>query len=65
VFYHVVKNFTDYMKNSFDKKGQDAIDDASGIVAIALKLLLQPISDNYFEGKSKERLDNFGGWYIR
>jgi len=56
----VVKNFTDNFKNSFDEKGQDAIDDASGIVATTLKLLLQSVTDKYFDEKSKEKLDNYG-----
>lgn len=57
---NILKNFGGYVKDSFDKNGQDAVDDANGIVGILIKLFAKEHIDGYFANKTEDRLKDFG-----
>ncbi|MDF1883962.1 NACHT domain-containing protein [Sulfurimonas sp. SAG-AH-194-C21] len=56
----ILKNFTGYIKDSFDKNGQETIDDANGVVGILIKLFAKEYIDDYFSKKTDNKLENFG-----
>lgn len=55
-----LKNITGYIKDNFDKSGQDALSSASGTAGILIKLFAQDAIDSYFNKLSKEKLKDFG-----
>jgi hypothetical protein len=57
---NILKSFGGYIKDSFDKKGQDVVDDANGVAGILIKLFAKEHVDNYFSKKTKDKLKDFG-----
>lgn len=55
-----LKNIASYLKNNFDKSGQDTLDNATGTVGILIKLFAQSHIDKYYEQISKDKLANYG-----
>lgn len=55
-----LKNIASYLKNNFDKSGQDALDNATGTIGILIKLFAQNYVDKYFEERTKDKLANYG-----
>lgn len=55
-----LKNIASYLKNNFDKSGQDTLDNATGTVGILIKLFAQSYVDKYFEERKKDKLANYG-----
>lgn len=55
-----IKNIASYLKNNFDKSGQDTLDNATGTVGILIKLFAQSYVDKYFENMTKDKLANYG-----
>jgi len=54
-----LKNINGYMKDNFDKSGQEALSNVTGTVGILVKLFAQDKLDNYFENISKDKLKDF------
>ncbi len=57
---NILKQFGNFVKDSFDKNGQESIDDANGVAGILIKLFAKDKIDQYFEKKSEEKLEDFG-----
>ena len=57
---NILKQFANFVKDSFDKNGQETIDDANGVAGILIKLFAKDKIDQYFNKKSEEKLKNFG-----
>lgn len=55
-----LKNIASYLKNNFDKSGQDTLDNATGTIGILIKLFAQNYVDKYFEERKKDKLANYG-----
>lgn len=55
-----LKNIASYLKNNFDKSGQDTLDNATGTIDILIKLFAQSCVDKYFENMTKNKLANYG-----
>ncbi|AHJ12575.1 NACHT domain-containing protein [Sulfurospirillum multivorans] len=55
-----LKNIASYLKNNFDKSGQDTLDNATGTIGILIKLFAQSYVDKYFENMTKDKLANYG-----
>ncbi|MBP1680475.1 MAG: hypothetical protein H6Q35_814 [Proteobacteria bacterium] len=56
----ILKNVGNYVKDSFDKNGQEALDNANGVVGILIKLFAQDCVDKYFDKKTNNKLKDFG-----
>lgn len=56
----MLKQFGNFVKDSFDKNGQDTIDDSNGVAGILIKLFAKDKIDKYFEKKSERKLENYG-----
>ncbi len=57
---NILKSFSGYIKDTFDKNGQEALDDANGVIGILIKLFAKDYIDNYFSKKTEDKLANFG-----
>ena len=55
-----LKNISGYLKDNFDKSGQDTLSNATGTIGIVIKLFAQDKLDSYFENISKDKLKDFG-----
>jgi cytidylate kinase len=55
----MLKYLKDIAKKNFDINGQELVENSNGIVPILIKLFAKEQIDNYFEERSKGRLDNF------
>ena len=55
-----LKNISGYIKDNFEKSGQDALSNVTGSVGILIKLFAQDKLDSYFENISKNKLKDFG-----
>ncbi|PJE39863.1 MAG: hypothetical protein CUR32_11415 [Flavobacterium sp.] len=55
-----IKNAAGYLKDNFDKNGQDLIENTNGTAALLIKLFAKPLIDNYFESKKEIKLKDFG-----
>lgn len=55
-----LKNAAGYFKSNFDKSGQETLTNATGSVAVLVKLFAQDAIDDYFDKLTKEKLKDFG-----
>lgn len=55
-----LKNIASYIKDNFDKSGQDTLSSSTGTIGVLIKLFAQEKIDNYFEQITKNKLDDFG-----
>lgn len=55
-----LKIFTGFIKKSFEENGQDALDNANGVVGVLVKLFGKEYIDQYFAQISKDKLKDFG-----
>lgn len=55
-----LKTLAGYLKNNFDKSGQDTLDNATGTIGILIKLFAQSQIDQYFKERTKDKLANYG-----
>lgn len=56
----ILKTFGGFLKNSFDKNGQEALDDANGVIGVLVKLFGKEYIDQYFAQISQDKLKDFG-----
>lgn len=56
----ILKSIGGYVKDSFDEKGREVVDDANGAVGILVKLFAKDYIDDYFSKKTANKLENFG-----
>lgn len=57
---NILKTFGGFIKESFDKNGQETLDNANGVIGILINLFAKDIIDNYFKERTKDKLKNFG-----
>ncbi|MCH9739615.1 MAG: pentapeptide repeat-containing protein [Epsilonproteobacteria bacterium] len=57
---NTLKNTAGYLKSNFDKSGQETLTNATGTVAVLVKLFAQDTIDGYFDKLTKEKLEDFG-----
>lgn len=55
-----LKTFSGFIKKSFEENGQDALDNANGVVGVLVKLFGKEYIDQYFVQISKDKLKDFG-----
>ena len=57
---HVLKNASSYLKDNFDKTGQDTLSNATGTVGVLVRFFAQDRIDAYFEKLTENKLEDFG-----
>lgn len=56
----VLKTTASWIKKHFDKDGQEILNNATGTIGLVVKFFGKPLIDNYFEKRSKHKLDDYG-----
>lgn len=53
-------NAVDYLKDNFEENGKGILGEASGTAGVVIKLVGQPVIDNYFQKLADKKLADFG-----
>lgn len=56
----VLKTFGGFIKSSFDKNGQEALDNVNGVIGVLVKLFGKEYIDQYFAQITQDKLKDFG-----
>jgi len=56
---HALKNASSYVKDNFDKVGQETLSNATGSVGVLIRFFAQDTIDAYFEKLTEQKLENF------
>jgi len=56
---HALKNASSYLKDNFDKVGQETLSNATGTVSVLIRFFAQDAIDAYFEKLTEKKLEDF------
>lgn len=56
---HALKNASSYVKDNFDKVGQETLLNTTGTVGVLIRFFAQDTIDAYFEKLTEQKLENF------
>lgn len=57
---NTLKVLKGFAEESFEKNGQEVLDNTNGIAGVLIKFFAKEKIDEYFENKTKDKLKNYG-----